>query len=83
MMPRDEGELTMMNDNDSEPARLCHDEGEPGWSVMRTTLAKFKTTINLTDGSRLGRTQRAVVEASEEARSNGKVAGEERSVRRV
>ena len=54
MMPRDEGELTMMNDNDSEPTRLCHDEGEPGWSVMRTTLAKFKITINLTDVNRWG-----------------------------
>ena len=63
--------------------RVRNDEGEPGWSVMRTTLAKFKTTINLTDGSRGGRTQRAVVEASEEARSDGKVAGEGRSERRA
>jgi hypothetical protein len=54
MMPHDEGKLTMMNDNDGEPTRMRHDEGEPGWSVMRTTLAKFKTTINLTDGSRGG-----------------------------
>ena len=83
MMPRDEGELTMMNDNDGEPTRMRHNEGELGWSVMRTTLAKFKTTINLTDGSWGGRTQWAVVEASEEARSDGKVAGEGRSVRRA
>ena len=83
MMPHDKGELTMMNNNDGEPTRMRHDEGEPGWSVMRTTLAKFKTTINLTNGSQGGRTQRAVVEASEEARIDGKVAGEGRSVRRA
>ena len=63
--------------------RVRNDEGEPGWSVMRTTLAKFKTTINSTDGSRGGKTRRAVVEASEEARSDGKVAREGRSVRRA
>ena len=62
--------------------RVRNDKGKPGWSVTRTTL-EVKTTINSTDGSRGGKTQRAVVEASEEARSDEKVAREGRSVRRA